>query len=541
LFGIFQKLHAEAIVKQGKSLPRRSGKACLLGLLLLAGSITGWTQNGNPKETHPTPSGPDETSAAIQSLQEQVRELREAVLELRSEAAEYRAETKELRRELAASRNQTGVAASPMISSASGSEGADRAADLGTAQTGMEEERLSSLEQNAELLNSKIADQDQTKVESASKYKVRLSGLVLLNLFNNRGNLDNQDFPAWVTPPGLYGSHSFGASLRQSELGLEAFGPQLMGARTSGNLQVDFAGGFPNALNGVNYGLVRLRIASMRMDWKNTSIVAGQDNLFVSPLSPTSFASLAVPAFGYGGNLWGWIPQVRAEHRFALSENENLTLQAGILDNLTGEPPVFNYDRAPGAGERSGQPAYGARVAWGRRIFGVPMTIGTAGYYSRQDWRFGRQVDGWAGMADWDIPFAPRLSLSGEFYRGSAVGGLGGGIGRSVLFNASYTQLRALNSVGGWSQLKFQPSAKLEFNGAFGLDSPYAEDVRAFPAAQSYLDAALVQNRSAFVNLIYRPRSDLLFSAEYRHFRTFEIDNGSPSGEQVNLMMGILF
>jgi hypothetical protein len=136
------------------------------------------------------------------------------------------------------------------------------------------------------------------------------------------------------------------------------------------------------------------------------------------------------------------------------------------------------------------------------------------------------------------------VSLSGEFYRGAAVGGLGGGIGRSVLFSGTpgpYTQVRPLNSVGGWSQLKFQASAKLEFNGAFGLDTPYAEDVRAFPAAQSYLDASLTQNRSAFVNLIYRPRSDLLFSAEYRHFRTFEIDNGSPTAEQVNLMMGILF
>jgi hypothetical protein len=219
-------------------------------------------------------------------------------------------------------------------------------------------------------------------------------------------------------------------------------------------------------------------------------------------------------------------------------------LQAGILDNLTGEPPFFNYDRVPVAGERSGQPAYGARVAWGRQIFGVPMTIGTAAYYSRQDWGFGHHVDGWAGMADWDIPLARRLRLSGEFYRGTAVGGLGGGIGRSVLFSgtpAPYTQVRPLNSVGGWSQLKFQASSKLEFNGAFGLDAPYAEDVRAFPGAQSYLAASLTQNRSAFVNLIYRPRSDLLFSAEYRHFRTFEIDNGSPTAEQVNLMMGILF
>ena len=164
-------------------------------------------------------------------------------------------------------------------------------------------------------------DQYQTKVEAASKYRVRLSGIVLLNLFSNHGCMDSQDVPTWAIPeiPNVSGQ-TLGATLRQSEIGLEVFGPRLAGARTSGNLQLDFAGGSPNTPNGVNFGLVRLRIASMRMDWKNTSIVAGQDNAFFSPLSPTSFASLAIPAFSYAGNLWGWIPQVRVEHRFNLSE-----------------------------------------------------------------------------------------------------------------------------------------------------------------------------------------------------------------------------
>jgi len=125
------------------------------------------------------------------------------------------------------------------------------------------------------------------------------------------------------------------------------------------------------------------------------------------------------------------------------------------------------------------------------------------------------------------------------------VGGLCGGIGRSVLFDGnpcySTTRIRPLDSMGGWSQLKFKATGKLEFNGAFGMDSPFAEDVRAFSASQSYLDPTLVQNRSTLVNFIYRPRSNLLFSSEFRHLRTFEIDRDSHTAEQVNLMMGILF
>jgi len=174
----------------------------------------------------------------------------------------------------------------------------------------------------------------------------------------------------------------------------------------------------------------------------------------------------------------------------------------------------------------------------------VPLTLGAAGYYSRQNWVFNNRVDGWAGMTDWSIPLSRHLSLTGEFYRGRAIGGLGGGVGRSVLFTGSpnpYAQLQALNSVGGWSQLKLKASAKLEFNGAFGVDNPFAGDVRTYPLSPSYFPSALLQNRSALLNFIYRPRSDLLFSGEIRHLRTFDLDAGSPTAEQVNLMMGFLF
>jgi hypothetical protein len=44
-----------------------------------------------------------------------------------------------------------------------------------------------------------------------------------------------------------------------------------------------------------------------------------------------------------------------------------------------------------------------------------------------------------------------------------------------------------------------------------------------------------------FGNVIYRPRSDILFSLEYRHLKTFSIYDFNASAGQVNLGMGILF
>ncbi len=492
-------------------------------LLLLAARIYGWTQ-ASPPASPPA----DAMTEAVRQLQDEVRELRNAVVELRTEAGQYRAETEQLRQELEArGPAPEATAANPASAST-------------PAQPATLAERVASLEESSELLTSKLDDQYQTKVDAASKYRLRLSGIVLLNLFSNYGIVDSQDVPTWAIPqiPNVSGQ-TLGASVRQSEIGLEVFGPHVLGARTSADLQLDFAGGSPNLPNGVNFGLARLRIATMRMDWNNTSIVAGQDNAFFSPLSPTSFASLALPAFSYAGNLWGWIPQVRIEHRFNLSDGQTITLQGAIMDNVTSELPSAFAPFAQ-AGESSGQPAYATRLAWTRNIFGMPLTLGAAAYYSRQNWSLGHNVDGWAAMTDWSVPLAKRVSLTGEFYRGRAIGGLGGGVGRSVLFSSDSSQVSPLNSVGGWSQLKISASNKLEFNGGFGVDNPFATDVRGFPVSPGF-PAPLLQNRSSLLNVIYRPRSDLLFSGEYRHLRTFDIDAGSPTADQVNLMMGILF
>jgi len=122
---------------------------------------------------------------------------------------------------------------------------------------------------------------------------------------------------------------------------------------------------------------------------------------------------------------------------------------------------------------------------------------------------------------------------------------LGGGIGRSVLYNGpitdSTTSVIPLNTVGGWAQLKFRATSKLEFNAAFGQDNPFAADMRIFADPQSYGDPTITRNQGVFGNVIYRPRSDVLFSLEYRHLKTFSIYDTNANAGQVNLGMGILF
>ena len=500
----------------------------------------------------PPQSGCDAASdhtCVEQQLEQEVEQLRAAVLELRSEVQQMKSETADLQVQLSAARTSPGkpsglyprpvAVATTTPVAAPGSSTSDAQSPADDQVTA----RVGQLEEDQQILKEQVNDQYQSKVESASKYRIKLSGLLLLNLFSNRGGLDNLDVPNWAQPRDPMDSNSaLGGTIRQSLVGLEVFGPEVAGARTRGEVQMDFFGGFPSTGYGVSVGLMRLRTGTIHFDWTNTSLVAGQDTPFFSPLSPTSFASLANPAFAYSGNLWVWTPQVRIEHRLRLSESSQVVVQGGILDSLTGEPPPNPNERAVQAGERSGQPAFAARVSLASTVFGSPLDLGFGGFYGRQNWGFGRRVDGWAGTVDWDLPLGPRFALSGEFYRGRSLGGFGGGLRPSVVYNGVLsdpgTSVFGLNTTGGWGELKYRATDKLEFNGAFGLDNPFASDLKRIPQ-QLEFDEFATRDRTGFVNFVYRPRSDLLLSLEYR--RLFSFIQGPREGSQVNAGIGILF
>ncbi len=504
----------------------------------------------------------DSLARAVRDLSDQVRELRATVAAVRSDSEQARAETRELRRELEGLRagingqktvvpNQaSGQGIGTLESSSAQPNSSRELPNSAQPDDGADEQkksaRAATLDETYDLLSGKINDQYQTKVESASKYRMRISGIVLMNLFSNRGTVDNIDLPMLAYPNAAGSSGgSFGATLRQSEIGFEVFGPRVAGARTKADLQLDLAGGFPSTPNGTESGLMRLRTATMRMDWTNTSVVAGQDGIFFSPNSPTSFATLATPALSYAGNLWGWVPQVRVEHKITLGDESNLLFQGGILDPVSGEVPGASPYPQAGPGQSSRQPAYATRVAWTRNVFGQPLRLGVGGFYGRQDYGFERNEDAWAWTSDLEIPLTPQFSLTGEVYRGRALGGFYGGFGQSVLFSGApgsiYTEIRGLNTIGGWTQLKYRPARRLEFNVAFGMDNPYARDIEYFSNPQSYGDPGLARNHAGFANVIYRPRSDLLFSAEYRQIETNALAKRENGAGHLNLAIGVLF
>jgi len=101
--------------------------------------------------------------------------------------------------------------------------------------------------------------------------------------------------------------------------------------------------------------------------------------------------------------------------------------------------------------------------------------------------------------------------------------------------------VHGLNTIGGWAQASFQASPVLEFNAGYGLDNPLSNQFRRFALAQNLSNRELSINRTAMANAIYRPRSDLLLSVEYRHLQSARLASQNASAGNLGLGIGLLF
>jgi hypothetical protein len=472
-------------------------------------------------------------SAQVTSGNDELSRIKRELQETRSELADSRREIEELRQGLQELRSQ--VQGNHAV--------AGNAAGVDASATG--EPTVETADQDVGFLAAKVAELHQDKVESESKYPVKVSGLVLLNAYRNGGALDIQDLPslAFPTTPG-FPDGNIGATLRQTVLGISASGPKIFGAHTSANAEIDFAGGSPTTSYGVTAGLLRLRTAGISLDWQRTSLRIGQDVPFFSPLSPTSYATMLEPAMSWSGNLWVWTPQIEVEHRIALQPRSFLVLQGGLLDPLTEEVPPFQGNVST-AGEATRIPALAGRIAIDRLSADhYPFRIGFAGYRARQRYQNFNQIDSWTVNADLKVPFGRHVEVSGEGYTGQAVGGLGGGIWTSVVYPEPappYSAVHPLRSAGGWIQLKVKPVTRFEINGAFGQDENFGRDLRFFPTPFAGGFTALQKNRTGFLNFIYEPNSFLLFAVEYRHLLTAPALGENATGDHLNLAAGVRF
>jgi hypothetical protein len=396
--------------------------------------------------------------------------------------------------------------------------------------------RVESLEEQQDILQAEIKQHEQTKVETESKYSLRVTGLILFNAFSNAGVVDDAELPAYALPRLAGSSHgSLGATLRQTVLGLNATGPVIAGARTSAILNGDFFGGMASNTFGYTSpsGYVRLRDGEVGLDWSRTSVRAGYMGPLVSPWSPSSYATVAEPSLAGSGNLWTWSPQLRVDETISLAPAKSLHLEAGLID-----PPASNSSATQLVSpvEASRRPGVEGRVSYrGDRGPNDERSIvfGVGGYTASQVYSGVPAIHSWAVTGDWRIPVAHWASLSGEIYRGNALGGLGGGAYKDTVTGTDpatgLSRMLGVGTAGGWSQLKLIPNARTEANFMFGLDDAFTGNFKRLGIATSPSYSTIVRNSSIVANFVYRPLASVVLSPEYRRILTWTAYGARPS------------
>lgn len=377
------------------------------------------------------------------------------------------------------------------------------------------------LEERVAVAEQRVAEQAQSKVESDHKYPVQLTGMVLFNAFLN-GKSNNDALNPTTAGPST-GQFAGGGTFRQSVIGLKFQGPRIAGGGTvNGSVYMDFFAGTGSSLNQ----LFRLRLATVDLNWRNTTVTVGQDKPIIAPREPDSLAQMGVSPLTAAGNLWLWQPQARIEQRFHVSDSTTVRAQLGIFQTSENYPLLAAEYRNSVA---SARPGAEGRVEFSHQFAGAPYVEFAYGVHGSQTHIAGQSLPSRIYSVDWLIRPVRKIDFSGTFFQGQNVG-VTGSIRQGITFFGEHG--RSVHSQGGWAQLAFRPSNRLTFNVYGGTQDDRNSDL---------LNGAIGRNLIYAGNVIYRIGPNLMGSFEASQVRTFYLGSGLRLNPHYDLALAYLF
>ncbi|REJ75531.1 MAG: hypothetical protein DWQ47_08645 [Acidobacteria bacterium] len=363
-------------------------------------------------------------------------------------------------------------------------------------------------------------------------------GTVYFNAFGNSSGTNNTDVPLWATGDE---SSNLGMSLRQTRFGVRIEGGRLGGGTATGTIEADFYGGLPDVGVGENFGVVRLRVAKLRIDWERSSVTFGQDWVVFAPRNPTSIAAAAIPQFAASGNLWSRLPQVRAAQRLA---GGSVLVEAAVLAPTSGDfpqGPDSSFVLQPGAASRSLVPSLQTRAEFRESDWfntGKPAAVAVSVHFGRT--KVGdRGLASYGVAADWSVPITDRVGTTGELFYGKNLGGFQGGVFQG--YNPDHVAdphessegiPKAIASRGGWVQLGYTPPIlrdRLSIYGSVGIDDPDDNDL-VNTSSRNFRS----RNLSYAFNVIFKPIPNISVGGEFRRFETSYLLTGQKKAEHLN-------
>jgi hypothetical protein len=409
-----------------------------------------------------------------------------------------------------------------------------RAQDTARVSTDSLLARLRALEASVDVLQKQVAEAATSGVTTRTRIQVELSGRVVMNTFSNERIVNNVDNPQFVRrdTAARVPLKGMGMAVRQTMFGIRANVSDVLGGSFHGAMDVDFYGGQQPSSGGRTFPLLRIRTAHGTLAWSRAEILAGQEIPLFSPLNPISPAAVGTPGFVAAGNLWLWLPQVRATVHTGTAFD--VGLQAAVLAPTSGDA-VAAFDTDFDAAERTRRPYIESRVRakWGEfekeGELGCSVHLGWVSVAAPVGARPDSNLTSKAAGCDARLPILWWLEVRGEGYTGDLMRGLGGGaIGQGVGVNGD-----PVHDDAGWGQINLRPFHEILTGGAgCGIDRVRERNVLGDPNAR-------LRNTTCSAYVQWKPGTVFL-GFEGRRTAT-EYSTGRFANNHFNLAIGFEF
>jgi len=370
---------------------------------------------------------------------------------------------------------------------------------------------------------------------ATSKFNLAVGGFVKLDYAYNSTNYGPTGF---LTPTNVPKDSSTAGqkdqsifSIRQSRLWFKVAGPPLLGAKTNGLIEFDFASPNTSSTNAENLNATpRLRHAFGNLNWGKTQLLFGQtaDIFGVFVGNTIDFQSGSQAGFLSGTRN----PQIRLTQLVELSKNNSLKFVLGLQ-----QPYQSNYfnnavNGAPGSssGDSWGStPNLAGQAFFISKALGVSpgyygqslnnFSIGVSGLVGKQEvWGNNDKVNSWGTALYTFVPIinsvdgksrAQTLTFEGQGYIAANVNNGA----TAAQYVGTTGNLASAKGVGYGAQFIYYPTQNLGLSTGYGRRQALDNADYKYNNYEKY-------NQTYFINAAYDLNAAVRVAVEYQRFET---------------------
>ena len=309
-----------------------------------------------------------------------------------------------------------------------------------------------------------------TLVPVLSKFSLTLYGYVKLDASYDTSRVSAGDLAFFVMPKEAgENDDEFNFTARETRIGLDIKAPTYGDTKVSGKIEIDFYGNG----GGDNTPVPRMRLGFVDVANGDWLVRAGQDwETFITAIPKIDNFSYLADAGALGLRR----PQLRVQKDFVITTDSKFVAKVAAARTIGQD--------IDGGGQNDGAdasfPTAQYNLTFESKLFAEKTAkFGVSGHWGREtadsldtnkvvEASDDKNYDTWSVIGSMVLPVTEWAAIQGSIWKGENLDTYYGGIGQGVNTKLGKT----ISAVGGWGQLVFDVTKKLNWNLGCGIDDP---------------------------------------------------------------------